>query len=99
MPCWRCATSGEEGVKVRLRVVDTASGALTRDDIEDSDVIIGPVTYAEVRDALPLCGGDKVLVSPLDPKTAELAAGSPVIRPRLHGRARSTNSPNGCRRS
>lgn len=71
---------GEEGVKVRLRVVDTASGALTRDDIEDSDVIIGPVTYAEVRDALPLCGGDKVLVSPLDPKTAELAAGAPVIQ-------------------
>ena len=71
---------GNEGVKVRLRLVDTAAGALKAEDIADSDVIIGPVTYDEMLAALPLVGGDKMLISPLDPKTAELAAGSRVIQ-------------------
>ena len=71
---------GDEGVRTRLRLVDTASGnGLTAGDIENSDVIIGPVTYDEILSALPMCG-DRMLISPLDPKTAELAAGSGVIQ-------------------
>lgn len=72
---------GNEGIKVRLKLVDTGSGhGLSASDIEDSDVIIGPVSYDEMLDVLPLCKDQKMLVSPLDPKTAALAESSSVIQ-------------------
>lgn len=71
---------GEEGMKIRFRLVDTASGSLSRQDIESSDIIIGPVSYDEMLAALPLCGENSMLISPLDPRTAELASSSQVIQ-------------------
>lgn len=71
---------GEEGMKIRFRLVDTASGSLSRQDIESSDIIIGPVSYDEMLAALPLCGENRMLISPLDPRTAELASSSQVIQ-------------------
>lgn len=71
---------GEEGMKIRFRFVDTASGSLGRQDIEGSDIIIGPVSYDEMLAALPLCGENRMLISPLDPRTAELASSSQVIQ-------------------
>lgn len=72
---------GNEGIKVRLKFVDTESAAgLTSADIDGSDVIIGPVSYNEMLDVLPLCRDQKMLVSPLDPKTAALAGSSNVIQ-------------------
>ena len=72
---------GDEGVKVRLKLVDTASGGgLTREDVNGSDLIIGPVSYNEMLTALTLCDNGKVLVSPLDPKTAKLAETSGIIQ-------------------
>lgn len=72
---------GEEGVRVRLKLVDTGSGhELTREDINGSDLVIGPVSYKEMLTALSLADGGRVLVSPLDPKTAELVHSSGVIQ-------------------
>lgn len=71
---------GNEGIRIRLKFVDTGSGKLTAADIQESDVIIGPVSYDEILNALPACGDQKMLVSPLDPKTAVLAGSSNVIQ-------------------
>lgn len=72
---------GDEGVKVKLKLVDTASGAgLSPEDINGSDLVIGPVSYNEMLTALTLCDNGKVLVSPLDPKTAKLAETSGIIQ-------------------
>ena len=52
---------GDEGVKIRLKLVDTASGAgLTREDVNGSDLVIGPVSYNEMLTALTLCDNGKV---------------------------------------
>ena len=73
--------TGFHPIKVRLKLVDTASGGgLTREDVNGSDLIIGPVSYNEMLTALTLCDNGKVLVSPLDPKTAKLAETSGIIQ-------------------
>ena len=73
---------GNSGRRVDLEVYDTADSKTTLPQslIDDSDVILGPVTVQDITNALPLVGKDKVLVSPLDPKAAELTAGNPVVQ-------------------
>ena len=94
---------GDEGVKVRLKFVDTASGAgLSPEDVNGSDLVIGPVSYNEMLTALTLCDNGKVLVSPLDPKTAKLAETSGIIQAPASWTSQidgSTNWWNGCRRT
>lgn len=69
-----------DGVKVKLNFVDCAAGMPDPYTISDSDVIIGPVGYDDVMRVSALCPDGKYLVSPLDPKTAELAASHNVIQ-------------------
>lgn len=73
---------GEDGIKADLQVFDTADGksAPPASLYTASDVILGPVNVQDIRMALPQCGADKYLISPLDPKAAELAAGARVIQ-------------------
>ena len=73
---------GEDGLKAELQVFDTADGktAPPASLYTASDVILGPVTPEDIRKALPQCGADKYLISPLDPKAADLAAGDRVIQ-------------------
>ncbi len=64
---------GLGGTKINLRFVDSATEDLQDESIyRESDVIIGPVTYSEISEALRFCGR-KMLVSPLEPKSAALA--------------------------
>ena len=72
---------GNSGVKVDLQVYDTADSktAVPQSLIDDSDVIIGPVSYDELAQSAAQCGG-KVLVSPLEPKAAALAATGSVVQ-------------------
>ena len=73
---------GNSGRRVDLEVYDTADSKTTLPQslIDDSDVILGPVTVQDISTSLPLVGKGKVLISPLDPKAAELAADSPVVQ-------------------
>ncbi len=63
---------GDEGTGVSLRVVDSKGEGISESAIAESDVIIGPVGYEDILSTLPLCGR-KMLVSPLEPRTAALA--------------------------
>lgn len=71
---------GNEGMKIKLKFVDTGKRELNSAEIQDADVIIGPVNYDEILNALPFCGDQKMLVSPLDPKASALAESSSVIQ-------------------
>lgn len=73
---------GAAGTGIRLNVIDSSDGSrpLSKQDVEESDVIIGPVSYDDIRAALPMCGRRKMLISPLEPKTATLVDSCNVIQ-------------------
>lgn len=73
---------GNEGIKVRLKVIDSSSSDLEGDPglIQDSDVIIGPVSYNNILKTLPHCERHQMLVSPLEPRSAALADSCNVIQ-------------------
>lgn len=72
---------GSAGLKAELQVYDSGDSktAIPKSLIDESDVIIGPVSYEELENSVPLCA-DKVLISPLEPKAAALAASGPVVQ-------------------
>ena len=73
---------GNEGLRADLQVFDSADGKtpVPQTLIDDCDVILGPVGIEDIRNTLPLCGRGKVLVSPLEPKAAELVSEGKLIQ-------------------
>lgn len=64
---------GNAGTRINLRFVDSASEDISDESIySESDVTIGPVAFADIEKALLHCSG-KMLISPLEPKSAVLA--------------------------
>lgn len=72
---------GSAALKADLQVYDSADSktSIPKSLIDDSDVIIGPVSYDELERSAALCSG-KVLISPLEPKAAALAAAGSVVQ-------------------
>ena len=72
---------GAAGLKADLQVYDSADSktAIPTSLIDESDVIIGPVSYEELLSSAGQCNG-KVLISPLEPKAASLAADGAVVQ-------------------
>ena len=64
---------GEQGVRTSIRLIDTAEEEIRREDIEEADVFVGPVSLNDVRKALEICPRGKTIISPLDQKCAPLA--------------------------
>lgn len=60
-----------EKVRYELNVYDSAVGFPSVSELAESDLIIGPVSYEDVTRILPRLRG-RYLVSPLDPKVAQL---------------------------
>lgn len=65
---------GESGIDVDLNVHDIASGSYgaTKNELESSDIIIGPVAAADITNIYSVAPGIKALISPLDPKAEPL---------------------------
>ncbi len=64
----------KEGIKTNLSVYDCASGIpMTEEQFSSNDIVIGPVSSADMTSALSICPGSTAVISPLDPKTADLA--------------------------
>ena len=73
---------GQNGLRADLQVFDSAD---TKTSLEPAfgagqDLLIGPVTLADIRSALPQLDPRKVLVSPLDPAAAPLSETGPVVQ-------------------
>ncbi len=63
----------KEGIGTNLTVYDTADGTMPTDsEIMKSDVIIGPVSAADISLLYASAPDTKAIVSPLDPKAEEL---------------------------
>ena len=64
-----------EGLNITLNVFDSAHNSMPAGllDFERADVTIGPVSNADLENALAKCPGNKYIVSPLEPKAATLA--------------------------
>lgn len=67
---------GEQGADIDLEVHDIANGSFgtTRHTVETSDLIIGPVSAADITRLYDMAPGIKALVSPLDPRAESLVA-------------------------
>ena len=65
---------GEAGVGSELSVYDVSNGALpvTASQLEEADVVIGPIAPADLTKVLDLAGNRTVVVSPLDQKATSL---------------------------
>ena len=64
-----------EGVNVDLNVYDAAGGTIpvTSEKLASCDVVIGPISTADLSSTLKLCPSSTPVVSPLEPKAVELA--------------------------
>ena len=65
---------GESGIDVDMSVYDIANGSYgaTKNELESSDLIIGPVAAADITRIYSVAPDIKALISPLDPKAEEL---------------------------
>ncbi|MBO4476211.1 MAG: hypothetical protein J5737_05790 [Bacteroidales bacterium] len=66
-------------VRYELNVYDSTVGFPSVSELAESDLVIGPVSYEDVTRMLPRLHG-KYLVSPLDPKVAQLTDRYNVIQ-------------------
>lgn len=63
-----------EGINVDLSVFDAAGGVnIPEGALSSCDIVIGPVSTADLTGALRLCPSGTAVISPLEPKAAELA--------------------------
>ena len=65
---------GESGIDLDMSVYDIANGTYgaTKNELEASDIIIGPVAAADITRIYTVTQDIKALISPLDPKAAQL---------------------------
>lgn len=69
----------KDGKPMELSVFDSTVGMPGIAELENSDLIIGPVNYEDVERILPRAHG-KFIISPLDPKVAQLTDAHNVIQ-------------------
>ena len=62
-----------EGIKTTLNVFDLQTSVPTSYDLSKNDVILGPITAADLSTILGVTGGQVPVVSPLDQRAATLA--------------------------
>ena len=63
----------KEGVKTTLNVFDLQAGVPSSNDLEKNDLVLGPITTADLTTILGVTGGRVPVVSPLDQRAGELA--------------------------
>lgn len=71
----------KEGVSTNLNVYDVADGNLNAavEKIMNSDVVIGPVSSADIARLLEMAPETKAIVSPLDPRAGDLVNGNDAM--------------------
>lgn len=65
-----------EGINVHLSVYDAADGVIpvTRDQFDNADLVLGPISTNDLASTLRICGQRTPVISPLEPKAAEMTA-------------------------
>ena len=65
-----------EGINAELDVYDAAGGIIpiTKESLTECDVVLGPISTADITSTLKISEGNVPVVSPLEPKAANLTA-------------------------
>ena len=65
----------DSGINTELNVYDSADSShpIASEDIDGSDIIIGPVSYGDLGRLLASGGNPQMIISPLDPRAESLA--------------------------
>ena len=73
---------GREGIKIDLNVYDCSPGkpGISEWDFYSTDVLIGPVSFADIANQLDIHPEGKYFISPLDAQAVQLIGTSPVIQ-------------------
>ena len=70
------------GLEIDLKVSDTTDPDTPVSDlaVNSCDINIGPISVNDIREALAVCNSDRYIVSPLDPKAADLLMDGNLIQ-------------------
>ncbi len=73
--------AGRSGINLDIEALDLSEAGQEeiRARLEKSDIILGPVSSADISSVLPLLPEDKYVISPMDTKTAPLTRDAHVI--------------------
>ena len=72
---------GKAGISVDINAIDVRdSASISKESLSRHDVIIGPITSKDMQSILDKCPEDKLIISPLDPHAAVLAADKPEVQ-------------------
>lgn len=65
-----------EGINVDLNVYDAAGGSIpvTAEKFNECDLVLGPISTTDITNTIKICGSRTPVVSPLEPKAADLTA-------------------------
>ena len=64
---------GNKGIRMDINAYDIADGKLTYSMVNNADVVLGPVSEADVMAAARMATAGRYIISPLEPRTAGMA--------------------------
>ena len=71
---------GNKGIKLEINAYDIAGDKLSNAMVSDADVILGPVSEADVSKAAWMTPAGSYIISPLEPRTAGMADSMRVVQ-------------------
>lgn len=71
---------GNSGIKMNITALDVAAAAPGARLLEESDVIIGPISVEGIKSAAGRSGEGKYIISPLEPKVSQLVDSLSIVQ-------------------
>lgn len=83
---------GNKGIRMEINAYDIAGGKLTYSMVNNADVVLGPVSEADVMAAARMANVGRYVISPLEPRTAGMADTLRVIQAPTPARAQAEDA-------
>lgn len=83
---------GNKGIRMDINAYDIAGGKLTYSIVNNADVVLGPVSEADVMAAARMANVGRYVISPLEPRTAGMADTLRVIQAPTPARAQAEDA-------
>lgn len=83
---------GNRGIRMEINAYDIAGGKLTYSMVNGADVVLGPVSEADVMAAARMATAGRYIISPLEPRTAGMADTLRVIQAPTPARAQAEDA-------
>ena len=83
---------GNKGIRMEINAYDIAGGKLSDSMVNNADVVLGPVSEADVMAAARMANVGRYVISPLEPRTAGMADTLRVIQAPTPARAQAEDA-------